>query len=296
MGITGNCAKFLLYAKELGVSYGSTITLGRQQLLISESEAIQLAARSSINAARIQNSVYAEPLFEMLGANHIDSMDQSGFEKATVIHDLNQSLPDRFQSRYSAVFDGGTLEHVFNFPQAVKSCMDMLCVGGHFISITPTNNYCGHGFYQFSPELFFSVFSEEFGFRIKTIIVFIEAPERRDIHWYQIRNPREVKHRVVLSNSNPTTLMVLAEKINDTRHIQLAPFQSDYAHIWAVYDSINEDKKIKNESQWVHYYRKFTPEFIKKLIRNVVNGKLRKAEEVEGLGVVNPDFFTKIDF
>jgi hypothetical protein len=296
MGITSNCAKFLLYARGLGVSYASTITLGRQQLMINESEAIQLAARSPIDAARIRNSEYAEPLFEMLGASHIDSMDHSGFEKATVIHDLNSSLPNHLQSKYSAVFDGGTLEHVFNFPQAVKSCMDMLCVGGHFVSITPANNYCGHGFYQFSPELFFSVFSEEFGFRIKTVIVFVETPELREVNWYKIKDPREVKHRVVLTNGNPTTLMVVAEKIKDTKDIKLTPFQSDYAHIWAVYDSINEDKKIGNESRWIHYYRRFTPEFIKKFIRNVVNRKLKKAQKIDGLGLVNPHFFTKIEF
>ena len=156
MGITGNCAKFLLYSGKQGASYKETMTLGRQQLLMSEAEAFHLSKNYGVETNRLRNERYSELLFQMLGASLIDSLDHSDFEKATVIHDLNKSLPDQLASKYSVVFDGGTLEHVFNFPQAIKNCMDMLRVGGHFISTTPTNNYCGHGFYQFSPELFFS--------------------------------------------------------------------------------------------------------------------------------------------
>jgi hypothetical protein len=296
MGITGNCAKFLLYAKKFGVSYKTTMMLGRQQLLIAEGDALNLAANHGIELTNIKYNAYSEPFFHILGAENVDSMDHSGFEKATVIHDLNKPLPFNLNSKYSTVFDGGTLEHVFNFPQAIKSCMDMVKVGGHFISITPANNYCGHGFYQFSPELFFSLFNAQHGFRIALIAIFVELPGTQEATWYKVSNPRDVKQRVILSNPYPTTLMVLAEKIAESTDIRLEPFQSDYAHVWAVHDSMNEDKRIVNEGLWIHFYRKLTPEFIKRIVRRIVNRKINKIENVEGLGVVNPHFFTKIEF
>ena len=68
------------------------------------------------------------------------------------------------KNKYTLVIDGGCLEHIFNFPVAIKNCMEMLQEGGHFIGITPANNLMGHGFYQFSPELYFRIFSKENGF------------------------------------------------------------------------------------------------------------------------------------
>ncbi len=296
MGITGNFAKFLLYARQQGASFKETMMLGRQQLLINEAEAYNLSKNYGVETNRIRNERYSEVFFQMLGASLIDSLDHSDFEKATVIHDLNKALPDKLASKYSVVFDGGTLEHVFNFPQAIKNCMDLLRVGGHFISITPANNYCGHGFYQFSPELFFSLFNEQHGFNVKVMAACVELPESGNVNWYKISNPSVVKQRVILSNSYPTTLMVLAEKIKDTKDIYLNPFQSDYEHVWTVHRSINEDKRIGHESPFLHSYRRLTPEFIKRLIRSVVNRNLNKVEKVDGLGVVNPNFFTKIEF
>src|SRR5438477_418150 len=79
-------------------------------------------------------------------------------------HDMNEPIPDKFKETYTAVLDGGSLEHVFNFPVAIKNCMEMVKVGGHYLAITPANNFFGHGFYQFSPELYFTVLSKENGF------------------------------------------------------------------------------------------------------------------------------------
>jgi hypothetical protein len=44
--------------------------------------------------------------------------------------------------------------------------MDLLKVGGTFVASTPANYFMGHGFYQFSPELFFRLFCPENGFRL----------------------------------------------------------------------------------------------------------------------------------
>ena len=187
MGITGNCSKFLLYAKAQGVSYQKTLMLGRQHLYSSRDEVERYASHFRLNL-KIDSAItmggYAEPLFKTLGADLIESLDFSTFENATIIHNLNTPLPAPWNGGFSVVFDGGTLEHVFNFPVAVKSCMDALEVGGHFIAITPTNNQSGHGFYQFSPELFFSLFTEKNGFSMKLVLMAAEIPGAGIVDWF----------------------------------------------------------------------------------------------------------------
>ncbi len=61
----------------------------------------------------------------------MQSVDATSYEGATDQHDLNEGLPGRFRGRFDAVIDGGTLEHVFNLPVALKASMDAVKVGGY---------------------------------------------------------------------------------------------------------------------------------------------------------------------
>ncbi|HTF21909.1 MAG TPA: hypothetical protein VK658_27705 [Chryseolinea sp.] len=295
MGIVGSTAKFLLHARKGGVDFTNLLMLGRQQIFIDDSEHAVLEARQpGITSTISEIGAFSEPFFYALGSKEIDSLDYSTFEKATVIHDLNTPISDAMRNRYSLVFDGGTLEHVFNYPVAIKNCMDMACVGGHVILVTPANNFCGHGFYQFSPELFFSLFTEQHGFKIEQVLLLAE-PEGRAEYWYSVKDPSHFKRRVTFVNDCQTTVLVLARKTRDTSDISLRPMQSDYAHLWAVHNSISDDVAIAGESKLLHFYRTRTPEWIKRIVRTIVGSLKSKEKRVTGLGHVNPDFFERIE-
>lgn len=297
MGITGNCSKFLLYAKAQGISYQKTLMLGRQHVYFSQEEVEQYAKHFKLNL-RIDSApvtgVYAEPLFKALGAELVESLDFSTFENASIIHNLNTPLPGPLRSKFTVVFDGGTLEHVFNFPVAVKSCMDALQVGGHFIAISPTNNQSGHGFYQFSPELFFSLFAEKNGFRMKLLLIAAEIPGAGIVDWFQVQDPREVKKRVTLNNDHPTFLMVLAEKVSETPGTIVEPNQSDYEFAWHAHTARGQNNSSGKSSlrQW---YSRFTPGILKKMIARLLKPYPENRENMTNLGDGNPDFFKKFE-
>jgi hypothetical protein len=48
---------------------------------------------------------FCEPLFRFLGAHRIDSIDNSSYEGASIVHDMNQPIPDRLKSSYTAVIN-----------------------------------------------------------------------------------------------------------------------------------------------------------------------------------------------
>jgi hypothetical protein len=273
--------------------------LGRQVLYIKLPDFIDQLKLFAFDLSHVPKNLsfekFAEPLFKMLGATKIDSLDHSDYEGASVITDLNQPLPQILKNKYTAVFDGGTLEHVFNFPQAIKNCMDILEVGGHFLSITPTNNQCGHGFYQFSPELFFSVFSKKHGFVIKLVALGVERFSDGIAEWYEVQDPKKVKKRITLINNQPTYLMVIAQKIMDTENIVLHPMQSDYEMVWEVFSSQKNDTPINHEKKVLYYYRKYTPSFLKQIVRKVSGRSREEFKNMEGLGIINPAFFKKMD-
>ena len=71
--------------------------------------------------------------------------------------------------------------------------LDIAEVGGHFIMTSPANNQMGHGFYQFSPELFFRIFSEENGYELRAIFL---VPTFSEGSWFKIKDPATVGARV----------------------------------------------------------------------------------------------------
>jgi hypothetical protein len=236
MGLDINGTKLLLFAYKNGISFKQTATIGRQGLHLKPADlASNLRQFGLSNAGDEVNSLfseaggYSEPFLRLLGAEEIVSFDNSDFEGSSQVHDFNMRVPSEFRNRFSAVIDGGTLEHIFNFPTAIKNCMEMLEVNGHFLAATPANNFLGHGFYQFSPELYFRIFSAENGFESPFIAVYEETP---GAPWYRVTDPSEARQRITLTNDQPTSMLVIAKKVRETQLFATPPFQSDYMDMW----------------------------------------------------------------
>jgi SAM-dependent methyltransferase len=236
---------------------------------------------------------YSEPLFRLLGADDIQSMDYSDYEQATILHDLNVPVESSLHGKFSCVIDSGTLEHVFNYPVAIKSCMQMLRKGGHFIGISPANNQLGHGFYQFSPELIYRVFSEENGFRI--VKLFLSVEEEGDTHWYEVPDPQKVKSRIEVVNSVPLFIRFIAEKIEEKDVFKQLPVQSDYVSTWDSVKSIKTGDAKKAGGTLSYLYKKLLPYRVKVVLRNLYN--IYKVDKIDSphLGNINSEHFRKVE-
>jgi SAM-dependent methyltransferase len=239
MGINVDALDFLLAARARGAHFREVLTIGRQALFELDAAAISRAFErvgQELSPEAAQHVMtghggYADGLLQHLGAVEPNSLDASPFEGCTVLQDMNSAIPEHLENRFSAVFDGGTLEHVFNAPVAIANCMRMVRVGGHLLVATPTNNYAGHGFYQFSPELYYRVLSPANGFRVKRMLL-KEAGIRR--RWYEVADPAALGRRVTLVNAAPTLLFILAEKTAPVMPFSDPPQQSDYATAWSA--------------------------------------------------------------
>jgi hypothetical protein len=232
MGFNVNEVKLLLHAKQLGVNFEKVVTIGRQVLHLNEKELKSLLVQACIVNPGTKETygvnVHAEKFLSLLGSSITDSLDASDYEGATLIQDLNVPLEKNRFSKYSLLIDGGSLEHVFNFPVAVKNCMDLIETGGYYMGITPTNNFLGHGFYQFSPELYYRIFSEANGFKMVKMYLYAD---RKEAAFYEVTDPLALKQRVTMANAFPSYLFVLAQKTEEKIVFQTIPQQSDYEHI-----------------------------------------------------------------
>ncbi len=231
MGFEINAARCFLKLKKDNTNLSTVATIARQNFDLKANIVSKVLREHDVDVseaqlARIYSDEYAENFLHAIGVQTIDSFDYSNYEQCTVVHDMNTPLGEEYKNRYDVVFDGGTLEHVFNFPTAIQNCMEMVKVGGFFVAVTPCNNYSGHGFYQFSPELFFRIFSEENGFVVDSM--YIDDSEDQ----YAVADPNVVGSRVTFRNSGMTLLVVVAKRVEKKNVLESPPQQGVYESLW----------------------------------------------------------------
>ena len=212
------------------------LTLGRQHIDRDISMIRQILDMYGLNNHfDIDCQGYSENFFKKLGFLHIDSLDCSNYENASIIYDLNQPISKHsslFTDPYNFIFDGGTIEHIFNTSVVCQNIVDLLDVGGIFCSVTCNNNFSGHGFYQFSPEFFLRVFQPKYGMKVHEM--YLAKNDTLFYDWIPIINnfhtqPNFRMQERFFSNDS-VYIITIAEKISQSiyRYDETPPYQFSY--------------------------------------------------------------------
>jgi len=221
MGIDVHALNFLKYVAKKR-EFGKVATIGRQSVLLSRAERARIMGISKKDA---DFGLFCEELLkEYFGATEVDSYDYSNYEGATHIVDMgNPIVPEK---QYDTIIDCGCVEHIFNVPQALKNISCLCAPGGQIIQVLPANNFCGHGFWQFSPELFFSLYSVASGYRETEVFLADLRDERK---WFGVKPPSHGRRAQVRSSS---PLYVMCRTIKQGTAFPESVQQSDYVRAW----------------------------------------------------------------
>ncbi len=181
---------------------------------------------------------FADDMFrEALKFESVTSIDFSPYEGASVVQDIGAKLRPDLIGQFDLAVDGGTLEHVFNYPVAVGNLMRLVRLGGAVYTQNPCNGLAGHGFYQFSPELLYRVFSEKNGFEIQFVRIAIarnlSVEKTTNQPVYEVIDPAKYRGRVSLACKDPALLMSLAVKRSNVEPFTEPVLQSDYLEKWS---------------------------------------------------------------
>jgi hypothetical protein len=142
-------------------------------------------------------------------------------------------------------------------------------VGGHFLGVTAANNFMGHGFYQFSPELYYRVFSPENGYAVDEMIL---CETDRGAPWYRVDDPESLGHRVELVNNRPTYIMVMARRVSEVKIFDATPQQSDYMSAWGLKKS-QGTQPVRHSSSVKSVVAKLLPRAIKSRLKQMIDGR-----------------------
>jgi hypothetical protein len=233
VGVDLNLFKLLIVLRsKVQVPFGRCLTVGRQQIHFEASEARAawqaMRCNDFANQSGFEYGEYCEKLLAHLGATSVESIDASDYEGATIVHDLNKPLPASLSGRFDTVIDFGTIEHVFDVPQVLRTYASLVSDGGTILIATQADGSCGHGFYQFSPELFYRFFSQKDGFETKCFLVPCGSSRRS---WIFSPDPASSNSRIEFPVLGKTYVAAIAK-----RHGALGTFdkvqQSDYTVLW----------------------------------------------------------------
>ena len=230
MGIDITALELILLSQQyVKLKNTDILTLGRQQIHIECND-----INNSLNKYNFGHLVdkfnyynYSENLFmQLLNGNCVDSIDNSNYEEASIIYNLN--LPYNSSKKYQYIYDGGTIEHIFNIPQVIENVINMLDIDGLFVSVTCNNNFSGHGMYQFSPEFFLSSLNKKYGMEIEAI--YIGKVHTKFEEWIDVNDYKGGRNCSKFDTNDPVYILTIARKISDNREnlILNSPHQYSY--------------------------------------------------------------------
>lgn len=284
MGIGKVCANLLIEGQKLERQTGKMLQLGRQYILFDHTFLQQCAARYQYPLSSLEHVTlsFNETLrskgylddtafFKLLGYQEVDSLDYSPYEQASIIWDLNQPIPEKYWNQYDLIFDGGTAEHVFHFPQFLRNIFLMLKPGGRVIHLSPSHNYVDHGFYMFSPTLYYEYYMANHYKILRSLILESVGGRRKLVNVYPYQRGCLKKRDRGGFGKQILDIFCVAQKQQDST-CDVIPQQLSNQIIWARESQKVEAVKRNQKSLPSKMWRKGIKPYLKVLFPS--NGKM----------------------
>lgn len=219
----------------------------------------------------MENEIYTEKLWKFLWCKNIQSLDSSNYEKSDFIHDMNIDIDTNksINDKFDIVFDWWSSEHIYNIPTVFSNYKKLIKKDWYYIWVLPSNNWCNHWFYQFSPDFFYRVFSNEEWFETK---VFVKINK----NWFLVNDLKYLDkpmHFNLFLWNKPALVYVVSKKIKEVNYNNFIPSQTIFNNwLWENKKWSSTEKNKYNSL--ISIAKKLLPEFIKTKLWQMQNQKL----------------------
>jgi SAM-dependent methyltransferase len=183
MGIAKGAISLLYKHRQIYGFSGRVLGLGKQNVFVSAEKLSEIAERFGQHSDVQLNQIIDDvTLFKELGFSEVQSLDYSKFEGADIEWDFNRPIPLNLHGEFDAVYDGGTIEHIFHLPQVLENIFHLLRAGGVVIHCSPSHNHVDHGYYMFSPQLIYEYYAAN-NFEILASNIFEYESDHANTDW-----------------------------------------------------------------------------------------------------------------
>ncbi len=275
MGIAKGAAGLIFEFLEKENFKGDLLQIGKQKILFSNDELYSLTKQFNLKRQINNNfSINSIEFFKNLGVTKCFTLDNSNYEGAEIIQDLNKEISKDYKEKFDYIYDGGSLEHIFNVPQALKNFHNLLKPNGIIMHLLPCNNYVDHGFYSFNPTLFKDYY-EQNNYEILKLYIVKQGINKNKDEWIIYRYDRELITNHIRWNWGKNRIMVwvvVKKKENSTTN--LAPTQFRYQNREKINNQQNQNDKNKSKRNLKEVIKSFYYHFIFKYINKKKKPKI----------------------
>lgn len=249
MGLILNAIDLILHEKrehKLQFKNKNILIMGYQDIYFSKEQINKLMKCYGVKSLHIDSSDKTEvqliDLFKDLGFDNVDVLDNSDYEGANILFDMNERIKEKsLISKYDFILDWGTIEHVFHAPNYISNVYDLLKLDGYYYGVTPMSGWVEHGFYQFSPVFFRDAFKDKWETIFLKILNFKINSLVDD--WHILSYDYKNMHRYAMGgfdNQLYQNYFLFKKKINNNKDNFIQ--QSHFENRWN-----NDEKKIQND-------------------------------------------------
>ena len=252
-----------LKKKYPGLFQKKTLTISQQAVYADEKQVKNILLKNNIKIKKIDPSfdkknkipdwfntkydknINAQYLFSLFGSDQVFSSDSSKYENSDLVIDLNNRVNNKLINKFDNIVDIGALEHVFDTCSALENYIRMLKKGGYLLIAVPCSNMIDHGFYTFSPTLFYDYFTCN-NFKVLSSYLRESSPF---IYEYRskIYSYKKLGLEIPFISDRAVEFIILAKKIKNIKKVK-KPTQSIYLNKkgWKKTENISSPKLKKN--------------------------------------------------
>lgn len=172
MSIFRQTASMILKEHKYRPITGDVLLIGRQTVLLTVEEALQLVASEGLKprtdfieeidtstvGSNLVEYITDRSFFSMFSDARVIALDVSDYEGAEIVHDLNVPLPNKYEKIVDFIFNGSCLDNLFDPATALKSISKMLKPHGRVLHLEHGSPIQG-AFLCYSPEWFFDFYA-----------------------------------------------------------------------------------------------------------------------------------------
>lgn len=153
MGVDIALMKFFDAVAQQGGVEGPMLGLGSLTIQESPEAIASFAAKHGYDRLAERGSV-GNLFADRFGVERYEDCDINDLADHHI--DLNEPLAEKFRGAYNTIFNGGTVEHVFDLRRAIENMHMLVPAGGTIIHTVPVT-WFDHGLINLNPILFHSL-------------------------------------------------------------------------------------------------------------------------------------------
>lgn len=229
MGISKTTSVLLCELADQGLLKGKLLQLGVQRISPESKKIVKIRSKA-LGSESIQTGTGKHRFWVALGFEKVSGLDYDDFEGADIVCDLNLPISEDNIEKFDVVFDGGTMEHVFNVKCFLENIDRLLCLGGIVIHEVPSSNAIDHGFYSFSPTLFLDYYTKQ-GYEVIEIFLIAKNKYKAKVYQYFPKEPgSEISENWGKKSIN---VWCVARKVSGLNNLE-TPQQNKYVNAWSL--------------------------------------------------------------